>query len=165
MEAYDKQAAYRAVIARIRDTVELPPNRAPQSWLALQLEVSRQLVYIWADRGIPEEYAGTIAELLGMDPIQVCPQTPIYLPTDVFQDIVQSKKRKSFSARMIELIRLGFQQSAPETVAPVKRAITKAEQPMKAIGGFIPISAEELETQREEAIKAGADLSIRGRSK
>jgi hypothetical protein len=36
---------------------------------------------------------------------------------------------------------------------------------MKAVGGFVPISAEELSTQREEALKAGADLSVKGRSK
>lgn len=170
MKTYDRQAAYQAVMERIRASGKMSPGRAPAPWLSEQLKVPRQLVYVWAERGIPEEHAEGIAELLGMDPQEVCPQTPMYLPTDVFQAIVQSKKRKSFAAMLVELIRLGLRyseipRSVPETVAPVKRAITKAEQPMKAIGGFIPISAEELETQREEAIKAGADLSVRGRRK
>lgn len=177
METYDRLAAYQAVMERIRETVKLPPNRAPASWLAEQLGTPRQLVYVWAERGIPEAHAEAIAKLLGMDPQEVCPQIPLYLPTDVFHAVVQSKKRKSFGARLVELIRLGLKREFSTSELPLnsnenlpkvarkQASSAPAEKPMKAVGGFIPISAEEMKTQREEAIKAGADLSVRGRSK
>lgn len=169
METYDRLAAYRAVMERIRGTVKLPPNRAPASWLAEQLGTPRQLVYVWAERGIPEAHAEAIAKLLGMDPQEVCPQMPIYLPADVFHTVVQSKKRKSFTARLVEMLRQSFSREeaiVPEKqIEPSRQAAKPKEQPMKPVSGFIPISAEEMKTQREEAIKAGADLSVRGRSK
>lgn len=163
MQAYDKAAAYRAVMDRIREKVELPPNRAAPSWLAEQLGVSRQLAYVWEHSGIPEHHAEAIGELLDMDPLQVCPSLAVtYLPEPVFNAIVEaSTKKKPFHVKLVELVKLGLKwEQAP--IHPKEPPVVK---PMKAVGGFIPISAEELSTQRQEALKAGADLSVKGRSK
>lgn len=132
--------------------------------------VSRQLVYVWDTKGIPEGYADTIGDLLGMAPAQVCPSlVTSYLPEPVFNAIVQrTTVKKPFHVKLVELIRLGLKRDynpTSESVVVENKTSIVPEQPMKSIGGFIPISAEELANQREEAIKAGADLSIRGRRK
>lgn len=161
METYDKQAAFRAVIARIHEKVELNTNGGHESgprraltWLADQLKLSRQSAYYWEKHGIPEANAKAVAELLDMDPVEVCPSLAFtFLPTPIFNAIMFNASKKTFSAKMVELIQRGLQ---------ARRA---PEQPMKAVGGFVPISAEELATQRKEALAAGADLSVRGRRK
>jgi hypothetical protein len=164
MKPYDRTAAYHAVMNRIRETVNLPVNRGPQSWLAEQLKISRQVTYVWENNGIPEHHAEEIGELLDMDPIQVCPSLAVtYLPEPVFNAIVEaSTKKKPFHVKLVELVKLGLKWEQ-EPARPAPKA--KPEPPMKAVSGFVPISAEELSTQRQEALKAGADLSVKGRSK
>lgn len=179
MKTYDKAAAYQAVMDRIREVIELPPNRSPQSWLAEQLGVARQLSYVWQTNGIPKKHVAEIAKLLDMDPMVVCPSLEdTYLPKPVFHAILESStKTKPFGARLVELLKIGLGQSyktfhgTPKSASltksvPADEKLSRApEQPMKAVAGFVPISAEEMQTQREEALKAGADLSVKGRAK
>lgn len=170
MDLYDDRAAYRAVMTKIEAKV---PNRSPQTWLAEQLGVTRQVVHWWQDHGIPQHHADTIAGLLDMFPAQVCPGLVItYLPESIFSSIVRrTTSKKTFPVVLINLLKLGLgiEKQPNPTPKPAKdhqRSVQIAtEQPMKPIGGFIPISAEELTNQRDEARKAGADLSIRWRSK
>lgn len=152
-------------MTRIRAKV---PNVAPQTWLCAQLGVSRQIVYLWEKDGFPEKHAPHIAELLGMDPIQVCPTLlSIALPERVFDAVVAATTpKKPFLIKMVELIKLGLKwEKEPEVPETKPKSRPKPETPMPAKGGFIPISADELASQRAEAVKAGADISIKGRSR
>lgn len=160
---YDGPAAYQVVMERISAKIL---HVAPQPWLAKKLKVTRQIIYFWRDQGFPVKHAEKIANLLDMDPAEVCPSLlNAYLPLDIFHAIVaRCTPDKPFNVVMVELIRLGLAREAAGESLPIDSETPRA-QPMKAVGGFIPISAEELKTQREEAIKAGADLSVRGRRK
>ena len=106
MKTYDKLAAYRAVMAAI---VEQNPGATPQVWLAEQLQVTRQLVYWWENRGFPDKHADTIARIVGMDPIEVCPNLLLsYIPTDVFYEVKRRTRSKSIGVKLVELIELGL---------------------------------------------------------
>lgn len=113
MDIYDRQAAYQAVIQRIRDTQNLRANRAPQSWLADRLRIARQMVYRWEATGFPDIHAEKIAELLDMDPMEVCPHMPVYLPDEVFHAVIdRSTKKKPFGIKLVEVIQAGLKRRA-----------------------------------------------------
>ncbi len=110
MDTYDKAAAYKAVMDRIRQTQDLKPPHGPTSWLAEKLSLSRQNIHYWEERGIPEKYADTIANLLEMDPIEVCPSL-IYLPEAVFKSVLaKTTRKKPFHIKLADLIRAGLRK-------------------------------------------------------
>jgi hypothetical protein len=106
METYDKLAAYRAVMERI---TEQNPGVTPQVWLAEQMQTSRQLVYWWERRGFPDKHADTIGRIVGMDPLEICPNLLLsYIPIDVLQEIKRRTRSKSLGLKLVELIELGL---------------------------------------------------------
>lgn len=109
---YTDQDAYKAVMAEIRRRI--PERASPQSWLAAELGVSRQIIYRWEVDGFPEKHIDKIANLLGLSPAQIAPSTVAqYLPGSLFTEIAdQAKDRKlTFMARFIAIVRAGISSS------------------------------------------------------
>lgn len=109
-EPRDNTYGYGLVMRAI--TAKIGPDASPQTWLANELGISRQIVHFWAKNGgIPAKHVPIVSRLTGLSKLEIRPEdVSTALPGSIFDEIVKQAeaKRITFTTRVVSLLRAGL---------------------------------------------------------
>lgn len=106
----DNLYGYAQVVKAIQ--AQIGPNSSPQSWMAEQLGVSRQVAHFWSSSdGIPAKYVPIMSKLTGLSALEIRPEDiATIIPGSMFDEIAKQAeaRRTTFTARLVAVLRAGL---------------------------------------------------------